>query len=138
MRHEDTLITDTDRRRLRSYLQRAAHSGGPDMGRLAPLRNRVQDAKVVGSTEVPSNVITMNSLVVLHNLDSGDHMTCRLASPYEARQSPRNVSVSRPLGTALLGKRVGQIIRWPGGSRDRSLRIQQVLYQPEAAGDLHL
>ena len=89
-------------------------------------------------SDVPANVVTMNSLVVLRNLDSGDRLTCRLVYPCEARQSPRNVCVSRPLGTAILGKRVGQVIRWPGGTRDRRMRIQQVLYQPEAAGDFHL
>jgi regulator of nucleoside diphosphate kinase len=61
-----------------------------------------------------------------------------LAYPSEARLSPRSVSVTRPLGTAMLGKRVGQVIRWPGGARDRRLRIQQVLYQPEAAGAVDL
>jgi regulator of nucleoside diphosphate kinase len=80
----------------------------------------------------------MNSLVVLRNLDSGNSLTCRLVYPQKARQSPRNVCVSRPLGTAMLGKRVGQVIRWPRGTDDRRMRIQQVVYQPEAAGDLHL
>jgi regulator of nucleoside diphosphate kinase len=80
----------------------------------------------------------MNSLVVLRNLDCGDRLTCRLAYPSQARRSPHNVSVSRPLGTAILGKRVGQVVRWRAGMRERRMRIQQVLYQPEAAGDFHL
>jgi regulator of nucleoside diphosphate kinase len=77
------------------------------------------------------------SFVVLRNLDSGNRLMCRLTYPSEACRSPLNVSVARPLGTAILGKRVGQIVRWPAGARDRRLRIQQVLYQPEAeAGSL--
>jgi regulator of nucleoside diphosphate kinase len=138
MQHNDTLITDTDHRRLRSLLADATASDAAQAGQLASLRRRVRGARVVGPTDVPNNVITMNSLVVLRNLDSGDRLTCRLAYPCEARLSPRNVSVARPLGTAMLGKRVGQIVRWPGGARDRRLRIQRVLYQPEAVGDLHL
>ena len=138
MQHEGTLITDTDQGRLRSYLREAASSDELNTRRRASLHSRLRRARVVGPKDVPANVVTMNSLVVLRNLDSGDRLTCRLAYPYEARQSPRNVSVSGPLGTAMLGKRVGQVIRWPGGARDRRMRIQQVLYQPEAAGDLHL
>ena len=138
MQPENILITDIDQRRLRSYLRDAASSGELDTRGLASLHTRVRRARVVGRKDVPANVVTMNSLVVLRNLDSGDRLTCRLAYPYEARQSPRNVSVSRPLGTAMLGKRVGHVIRWPSGTRDRRMRIQQVLYQPEAAGDVHL
>jgi regulator of nucleoside diphosphate kinase len=105
---------------------------------LISLCERLQSARVVAPTDVPMNVVTMNSLVVMRNLDSGDRVTCRLAYPNQARQSRRNVCVARPLGLAMLGKRVGQIIHWPSGNRHRRMRIQQVLYQPEAAGDLHL
>ena len=138
MQHEDTLITDIDQCRLRSYLRAAALGGDADTRRFASLRSRLRGARVVGPSDVPANVVTMNSLVVLRNLDSGDRLTCRLTYPSEARQSPRNVCVLRRLGTAMLGKRVGQVIRWPSGTRDRRMRIQQVLYQPEAAGELHL
>jgi regulator of nucleoside diphosphate kinase len=138
MQHENTLITEIDQRRLRSYLRKAASSGKVEARRLAALRSRLGSARVIGPKDVPSNVVTMNSLVVLRNLDSGDRLTCRLAYGHEARQSLHDVSVSRPLGTAMLGKRVGQIVRWPSGAGDRRMRIQQVLYQPEAAGDLHL
>ena len=138
MQHEDTLITDIDQRRLRSYLRDAAWSGELDTRRLASLHGRLRRAQIVGPKDVPANVVTMNSLVVLRNVESGNRLTCRLTYPSEARQSPRNVCVSRPLGMAMLGKRVGQVIRWPSGTRDRRMRIQQVLYQPEAAGELHL
>ena len=48
------------------------------------------------------------------------------------------VSVLAPIGTALLGYRAGETVEWevPGGVR--RLKIEQVLYQPEAAGDYHL
>lgn len=138
MQHEDILITDIDQVRLRSYLRAATLSDEFDTRRLTALQTRLRQARVVGPKDVPANVVTMNSLVVLRNLDSGDRLTCRLAYPHQARQSRHNVSIARPLGTAMLGKRVGQIIRWPGGTRDRRMRIQQVLYQPEASGDLHL
>ena len=79
MQHEDTLITDIDQRRLRSYLREAASSDKFDTRRLASLHGRLRRARVVGPKDVPANVVTMNSLVVLRNLDSGDRLTCRLA-----------------------------------------------------------
>jgi regulator of nucleoside diphosphate kinase len=138
MQREQVLITDGDRRRLRACLNQITRADSETQRPLASLHRRVRSARIVGPKDVPANVITMNSLVVLRNLDSGGRLTCRLAYPSEARLSPRNVSVTRPLGTAMLGKRVGQVIRWPGGARDRRLRIQQVLYQPEAAGAVDL
>ena len=138
MQHSNTLLTHGDHRRLRSLVDQRLSSKEGELANMAALRQRLRGARVVDPSQIPRNVVTMNSHVVLRNLDSGDRLSCRLAYPHEARQSPRNVSVSRPLGTAMLGKRVGQVIRWPSGTRDRRMRIQQVLYQPEAAGDLYL
>ena len=135
MQHADTLITHGDHRRLRSLIDRHSLT---DQENMAALRQRVRSATVVRPSRIPPNVVTMNSRVVLRNVDSGDRMTCTLAYPSEARASPRHVSVTRPLGTAMLGKRVGQIIRWPGGAKERRLRIQSVPYQPEAAGTTNL
>jgi regulator of nucleoside diphosphate kinase len=127
-----------DQWRLRSVLNQASRRGHLDEQQRAALRRRLRGSRIVGPKDVPANVVTMNSLVVLRNLDSGDRLTCRLAYPHEASQSPHSVSVSRPLGVAMLGKRVGQVIRWPRGNTDRRMRIQQVLYQPEASGNFDL
>ena len=135
MQDSDTLMTHGDHRRLRSLVDQFSPK---DQENIAALRQRLRGARVVNPNHIPPNVATMNSQVVLRNLDSGDRMTCTLAYPSEARASRRHVSVTRPLGTAMLGKRVGQIIRWPGGARERRLRIQSVPYQPEAAGDVNL
>ncbi|WP_326938658.1 GreA/GreB family elongation factor [Archangium violaceum] len=44
-----------------------------------------------------------------------------------------------PIGSALIGLSVGQSIAWPlPGGRTKTFRVISVLYQPEAAGDLHL
>jgi regulator of nucleoside diphosphate kinase len=138
MQHGDTLITHTDHRRLRSIVDHGLGSENGNSTDLAALHQRLRAARQVTPIEIPRNVVTMNSQVVLRNLDSGDRLTCTLAYPSEARGSRRHVSVTRPLGTAMLGKRVGQIIRWPGGARERRLRIQSVPYQPEAAGEMDL
>lgn len=138
MQREKSIITDMDQQRLRAALNQAARREDVDTQQLASLRQRVREARVVSPKDVPANVVTMNSLVVLRSLDSGAPITVRLAYPQEARQSPHSVSVSWPLGTAMLGKRVGQIIRWPRGRTDRRMRIQQVRYQPEAAGHFNL
>lgn len=123
MLREQTVITDIDQRRLRTALDQSARRSERAPRELGLLRERVRAARVVGSRDVPANVVTMNSLVVLRDLDSGNRLTCRLAYPHEARLSRQSVSVSHPLGTAMLGKRVGQVVRWPRAAADRRLRI---------------
>jgi regulator of nucleoside diphosphate kinase len=134
---KDTLITKTDRDRLRSFLKAANRAGDEPAGELSELRKRVRSARTVHSKRIPRNVITMNSVVVLKDLGSGHLFTIRLAYPSQARKFGR-LSVARPVGRALLGKSVGDIVPWPAGRKRRQLRIQRITYQPEAAGDFHL
>lgn len=85
--------------------------------------------------EIPRNVVTLNSRVALRNLDSGHRLVLTVADPHDATPFGDRLSVAGPAGTALLGKRVGQIVHWKIGSKKRRFRVEQVLYQPEAAGD---
>ena len=48
------------------------------------------------------------------------------------------ISVLEPIGTALLGYRVGDIIEWKVPKGIRKIKVEELLYQPEAAGDFHL
>jgi regulator of nucleoside diphosphate kinase len=134
----DTLITDADRRRLRVVLRRLSDSGRGRRQHLSSLRRRLERAEIVTPTEIPRNVVTLNSRLVLKDLDSRGRLVCTLAEPWDRSPPGDRISVSGPAGTALLGSRVGQIVRWRIGARDRRFRIEQILYQPEAAGDFHL
>jgi regulator of nucleoside diphosphate kinase len=42
------------------------------------------------------------------------------------------------MGTAILGYKEGDTFAWRLRNRTRHIRIEKVLYQPEAAGDFHL
>jgi regulator of nucleoside diphosphate kinase len=74
----------------------------------------------------------------VRDLDTDECEVYTLAYPEEADLAQGTLSVLAPLGTALLGTRAGQIVhvRAPGGVR--RLRVERIVYQPEAAGDLHL
>jgi regulator of nucleoside diphosphate kinase len=46
--------------------------------------------------------------------------------------------VLAPVGSALLGLRVGEAIDWPmPGGRSARLQVLEIRYQPEASGELH-
>lgn len=84
---------------------------------------------------IPADVVTMNSQVVCVDAD-GAEQTVRLVFPNEADAATGKVSVLAPVGAALLGLTAGQSIEWPlPGGRTTRMRVDRVLYQPEAAGD---
>jgi regulator of nucleoside diphosphate kinase len=138
MKTEDTLITEADRRRLESLIVRLKASGRVRRRHLAALDRRLRRSQVIKPAEIPRNVVTLNSRITLKDLDSRNRLHCILVEPHNIAFFGDKISVAAPAGIALLGKRVGQIVCWPLGARLRRFRIEQVPYQPEAAGDFHL
>jgi regulator of nucleoside diphosphate kinase len=56
----------------------------------------------------------------------------------DAAKDNESISILEPMGTALLGCRVGDIVEFAEGDVKRFLRVENLLYQPESAGDFHL
>jgi regulator of nucleoside diphosphate kinase len=80
----------------------------------------------------------MNSRVRLRDLDSGEQMEVSLVYPAAADVKSNKVSVLAPIGTAILGYRTGDTIDWEVPAGLRRLKVEDVLYQPEASGDYSL
>ncbi len=102
------------------------------------LEKEINEGTVVEPENVPEDVITMNSKVNVTDIESGEKMTYMLVFPSEANISKNKLSILAPLGMALLGYRKGDIIEWTVPSGIRKLKVEEIVYQPEAAGDYHL
>ena len=126
----DIYITELDQSRLRNLV--LLEQGADVM----ELEYEVERAKVVDAREVAGNVVTMNSRAVLH-LDD-ERLEVDLVYPQDADSSRGKLSVCSDIGTAILGYSEGDAIDWRIPDRTRRIRIEKVLYQPEAAGDFHL
>lgn len=103
-------------------------------GRFARLEGELARAVVVPREEIPHDVVTMNSRVLFENETTGERREITLVYPNEADIDAGKISVLVPVGTALLGLRVGQSIDWqlPSGETHR-YRVIDVPYQPESA-----
>ena len=101
------------------------------------LQAELDRATVVEPEEMPPNIVTMNSTVRFRDDNSGKEYELTLVYPDGAGQ-PGTVSVLAPIGSALLGVAVGQSIAWvvPGG-RAITLRVLELVRQPEAMGEYH-
>ncbi|MDQ2183998.1 GNAT family N-acetyltransferase [Alcaligenaceae bacterium A4P071] len=123
-------VTEFDESRLRSLL---ALEQNPD---LFKLEHEIERAIVVDARQVAPNVITMNSKALLQLND--ESIEVALVYPEDANGSARKLSICSGIGTAILGYREGDAIDWRISNRTSQIRIEKVLYQPEAAGDFHL
>lgn len=105
--------------------------------RFEKLERELVRADVVPREKIPQDVVTMNSRVIFENETTRERREVTLVYPGSADIDAGKISVLVPVGTALLGLRVGQSIDWelPGGEKQR-YRIVQVPFQPEAAGEL--
>ena len=80
----------------------------------------------------------MNSTVVLTDLDTREEETYTLVYPENADTAQGKVSILAPIGTAMLGYRVGDVFEWEVPAGKRRLKVEKIVYQPEASGDYDL
>ena len=137
MKEREIYVTALDVERLRKLLDGVKLWSSRDREHLEALEAELDRAHVVAPQDVPGDVVTMNSEVLVRDLDSGREMAVTLVFPSEADLEQGKISILAPVGTALLGYRVGDTIEWKVPGRVRRLRVERVLYQPEAAGDYH-
>ena len=130
-------MTEFDLRRLDSLFERLRRHVKPPPT-LTVLERELERAVVVKPEEIPSTIVTMNSEVRIMDLDTGERRCLTLVFPWMAGIESGRVSVLAPLGTALLGSREGARVAWQSPRGARRLRIESVVYQPEAAGRFDL
>jgi regulator of nucleoside diphosphate kinase len=132
-------ITELDRQRLERLIELAGErSRRANHQYLSRLEEELERAETVAPEDVPADVITMRSKVRLGDLDTGEEMTYTLVFPSEANYDEGRISVLAPVGTAMLGYRAGDTIEWEVPSGTRRLKVVEILYQPEAAGEYDL
>ena len=104
----------------------------------ADLQAELDRADVVEPTQIPPNVVTMNSTVQFEILETRQDFRLTLVYPRDIDGSADRVSIFAPVGSALLGLSVGDELAWPGpGGKPMTVRVKEVIYQPESAGELH-
>lgn len=137
MKGREIWVTDFDLERLRRLLEGTRLWSSRDREHLERLDEELGRAHVVLATDIPPEVVTMNTRLRLRDLDSDKEMVFTLVFPSDADVEQGKISVLAPLGTAVLGFRRGDAFEWHMPGRVRRLQVEEVLYQPEAAGDYH-
>ncbi len=134
MSHRQILVTEQDRVTIEKRI--GLITGGENQDSWESVRHlhdELDGAVVVGDSQMPEDVITMNSSVVLLDLDTGSERLCTLVYPGYFSGAPDRVSVLTPLGTALLGARIGTEIEYESSTKGhRRVQVTDIVYQPRA------
>lgn len=91
------------------------------------LEEELARARIVAEEERPADVVAMNSTVGFEDMDTGKTSVITLVYPPEADIDANKVSILTPVGSALIGLRVGQIIHWPlPNGKEKKLKVVSV------------
>jgi regulator of nucleoside diphosphate kinase len=127
-------LTELDHIRLQNLIRRHAVALAADA--TDSLGSIIDNADLVSPEEIPGDTVTMNSRVVIADCASGTQSTLTLCYPQDAEPAKGRISVLSPIGTGLLGLRVGAVARWHGpDGLTASAQLQAIQFQPEASGD---
>lgn len=128
-------VTKNDFEKLKKFVKAARSMAGKNMQLLQALNEELERAEVVEPEKISADVVTMNSEVIVKDIVTGEEDAYKIVFPEYADISEGKISVVAPLGCALLGYRIHDEIEMitPGGSR--RVRVEKILYQPEAAGE---
>ena len=139
---EPLVVTESDRRRLQRMIGSLRESlrtiGDPYEIYLRALEDQLTRRSLVPQGDVRDDTVTMNSKVRVRELDTGRRQVLTLVYERDADPFGERVSVLTPLGAAILGSRVGDVVEWQSRRGPRRVRIERILFQPEAAGEFHL
>jgi regulator of nucleoside diphosphate kinase len=126
MTERTILITAADMSRLRRLLESALNLFRHDRPYLDALKQELEAAKVVEAEDIPRDLVTLNSRVHIRDLDSGKEMVCSVVFPKDSYVSADRLSVLAPVGTAVLGRRVGDIFECKIRAGVRRLKLEGI------------
>lgn len=138
MSERKIFITEYDLKRLRDLLADSMSTEYRNSAYLKQLDEELKRGQVVTPTEVPADVITMNSSALLLDLESNEEMEYTLVFPQDADPSAGKISILAPIGTAMLGYREGETFAWQVPDGLRKIKVIKIIFQPEASGNFDL
>lgn len=130
-RRKTITITKADHQRLTSVLESDLTATFSDQPYVRSLREKLDQARIVHCEEVPLDVVTMNSTIRLRHTKDREEEIYTLVYPWDANIVDGKLSVLAPTGTAVLGYRVGDSVKWAAPNGTISVRIQELLVQPQ-------
>ncbi len=124
-------ITHEDYNTLNAYVKDLIPTGYFDRTNAARLLEELRKATVVERNDLPDDVVRLNSRVIVKEGGKNKLMELVLVVPEKANIKERKISVFAPLGTALIGFRQGEKVKWDVPAGNKTFTIMEVHNQKE-------
>jgi regulator of nucleoside diphosphate kinase len=132
------IINRLDYARIKRCIDDAKQINSISNAEAEKLMKELDSAQIVTPEDIPSNVVTMNSIVRLSFLNSNKQVQFQIVYPDQANFKENKISIFSPIATALIGYKVADEIEWLVPAGLTRIRIDEIIYQPEASGDYSL
>lgn len=90
---------------------------------VAELESELARATIVKHHDVPKDRVGMGSQVTFRIDDAEKEFTKTLCFPHELKDHQDGISIFAPIGSALIGLAIGQVISWPGTRGEQQVKI---------------
>ncbi|MBN1971123.1 MAG: nucleoside diphosphate kinase regulator [Bacteroidales bacterium] len=132
------IINRLDYTRIKKCISDAKQFKSISSAEAEKLIKELDSAEIVEPEAIPSNVVTMNSIVKLSFLNNNIQVQFQIVYPDQANLKENKISIFSPIATALIGYKVSDEIEWIVPAGITNIRIDEIIYQPEGAGDYSL
>ncbi len=132
------IISKLDYLRIQKCIKNAKTSGSISEKEADSLLKELELAKVVEPQEIPPDVVTMNSIVKISFLNNNKQIQFQLVYPDQADYKEKKISIFSPIATALIGYKKGDELEWIVPAGMTKIKIDDIIYQPEASGNYEL
>jgi regulator of nucleoside diphosphate kinase len=120
------VIGHADRARLQRLLVAGGLGYRYDRDELRALQTTLDESRAASKPDELRGVVALDVPLTAVALDSGDVVARMVTLPADAGTTLGAVSVLTPLGRALLGARVGEIVEWRTPQGPRRARVERV------------
>lgn len=129
------IINRIDAERLQRLIDNAAEK---DLMVAELLEEELLRGEVLDPQDIPEDVVSMNSQIRFTDLTRERQMIRTLVYPHSLESVPDGISVMAPIGAALIGLKIGDVIEWPLPNKTEvRLRVDAIFWQPEREKQFH-
>ena len=125
-KHKELVMLADDYNLLTSYLRGGAKTAF-DRQNAEDLQTELKKAKLVDKDDFPLDVVRINSTVRIKAEEKDEIMEFMLVTPDRADIKHKKISIMAPLGTALIGFRKGQQVKWRMPAGQKTFTIVEVI-----------
>ncbi|MFB9058254.1 GreA/GreB family elongation factor [Mariniflexile ostreae] len=97
---------------------------------LMKFSDEMKSAKIVEDKDMPEDVVRLNSIVKVSSDDNWEK-SIQIVQPSEKDIQNNKISILTPMGAALFGYSVGDVVNWDFPTGVKALKIEEVEQKPQ-------